>query len=172
MRKRLEKRNTYFSFFWRPLNQSSRYNLFIKSWFFEDQKRYHEKRVQNPLLYSTPKRWIINTHESQHHMTLCIYVSTYITLHFITFTCTYTDTIIQTYKHTNIQTYEHTYITLHYITLHYITYIYIHLYVYMVQACNPHPPTPVMVMVPRPPCGNGGVSCLYVCMHACVHASM
>ena len=62
--------------------------MFIKSWFFEDQKRYHEKRVQNPLLYSTPKRWIINTHESQHHMTLCIYVSTYI--YYCLFLCTHT----------------------------------------------------------------------------------
>ena len=47
-------------------------------------------------------------------------------------------------------------------------------YVHMVQACNPTPP--VMVMVPRPACGNGrvscgngGVSCIYACMHACMY---
>ena len=59
-------------------------------------------------------------------------------------------------------------------------YIYIILYacVYILQACNPTPP--VMVMVPRPPCGNGGVSplpgmgggLLFVCMYACMHACM
>ena len=106
---------------------------------------------------------------------ICIYIH-YITFHYIyMYIYRHNHTNIQTYKYTNIRTYIHYitlhYITLHYITLHYITYIYTSIRIHG-TGLQPPPPHPGHGHGSPPPCGNGGVSCLYVCMHACVHASM
>ena len=177
------KKNTYFSFFEGHSIRVHDRTCLSRVGFLRIKKDI--MRSASRTLCCTPHQTDGSSIRTNPNITWhCVYMYLH-TLHYISL---HVDLHVhiqtQSYKHTNNQIYKHTNIhTLHYIALHYITlhtyiytsirihiYLYIHLYVYMVQACNPHPPTPVMVI--RPPCGNGGVSCWYVCMHTCVHASM